>query len=83
MKENPPFGDGGPKAVQQIEIEQRSLSADFSSPSTTKHKSSARLTKRRARRKSIARTVRSRPRRELAIYDGANLVGIVKVAADG
>ena len=83
MKKNPPLVDGGPKSVKRIEIQQHNLLADFSSPSTTKHKSSARLIKRRARRKVIARTARSRPRRELAIYDGQDLVGTVKVADTG
>ena len=83
MTENPPLRDGGPKSVKRIAIEQHNLSADFSSPSRTKNKSSARLTKRRARPKAITATARLRRRRELAIYDGVNLVGIVKVAADG
>jgi hypothetical protein len=83
MKKGRCVGNGGPKSVR-IEIEQQNHSADFSSPSTSKLKSSQRPTKRRSRSKVIARPSPSRSRqREVAVYDGQNLVGTVKVASDG
>jgi hypothetical protein len=83
MKKGRRVGNGGLKSVQQIN-QQDAISADFSSPSTTKIKSTQRPTKRRSRSKVIARTSPSRSqRREVAIYDGMDLIGTVKIAADG
>jgi hypothetical protein len=84
MKKARRLGNGGRKSVQQIKNEQHSLSADFSFPSTTENKSASCATNRRRRRKATARTSPSKQRRrELAVYDGVDWIGTIKVAADG
>jgi hypothetical protein len=80
MKNDPSFGDDGPRSAQ--ENQQDNLCASVPSTSTTKNNSSKRPAKRRSRGK--VRTSPSRtPWREVAIYDGSDLLGTVKIAADG
>jgi hypothetical protein len=86
MNNGPTSVNAGPQSSQQIENQQAVICSDFSPASITKNQPSPRSTKRRHKSNGKV-AVRSAPsssrRRELAIYDGQNLVGIVKVAVDG
>jgi len=80
MKKTRRVGNGGLKSVQQI-TQQDAIKPGSSSPSTTKIHFSHR---RKSKRRSAARTATPRSAlRELAVYDGTDLVGIIKVAVDG
>jgi hypothetical protein len=83
MKNGPTFTNAGPQSSQQIESQQTSFCSELESASTTKNQSGRPPTKRRRRAKTSARTALSPGRRELSVYDGTNLVGIIKIAPDG
>ena len=75
MKEARRLEIGGRKSVKRIAIEQNNLAPGLTSPSTTKTRLSQRPTKNRPNSKAT--------RREVSVYDGVNLLGTIKIAADG
>ena len=83
MKENPPFSNGGPQSLQQIENREASFCSGLRSASTTKNRSSRPPTKRRRRGRTATRPTLKSQRRELFVYDGTDLVGVMRIAPDG
>jgi hypothetical protein len=74
-----PTSTAGPQSSQNRNPNTPSC-CDFESAST---KSSQLQSKRRRHGNASARAALRSGRRELAIYDGTKLVGIIKIAVDG